>query len=141
MGDSGLWVVDTATGDLYGHIVGGRPNGSMAYVLPAHKIFSDIQTTTNWKVTLPKVTTPRQDLSHTHTLNVATKLVVDPADDTETAKRKPPPVARTPRLVVADGPVRVQEQKSNIPSRRPVKKRWEPDSVSPLESSLACSKW
>ncbi|KUJ20175.1 uncharacterized protein LY89DRAFT_473235 [Mollisia scopiformis] len=42
-GDSGSWVCDSVTGDLYGHIVAGIPEIGLAYILPAHKIFQEIE--------------------------------------------------------------------------------------------------
>ncbi|KAK0511993.1 hypothetical protein JMJ35_005121 [Cladonia borealis] len=40
-GDSGAWVVDRA-GQLYGHIVAGDPMLGLAFIIPACKIFEDI---------------------------------------------------------------------------------------------------
>lgn len=42
-GDSGSLVVDATTGDIYGHIVSGDPTSSLAYIIPAYKIFNDIE--------------------------------------------------------------------------------------------------
>ena len=51
-GDSGSWVVDADSGRLYGQIVGGRPDSSVAYVLPARTIFTDIETRGNCEVAI-----------------------------------------------------------------------------------------
>ena len=42
-GDCGAWVVNAATGLVYGHIVAGDPMSGMAYIIPAYKVFSDIE--------------------------------------------------------------------------------------------------
>ena len=42
-GDSGSWVIDAVTGDLYGHIVAGVPETGLAYIVPAVKTFEDIE--------------------------------------------------------------------------------------------------
>ena len=42
-GDSGSLVVDARTGDIYGHIVSGDPTSSLAYIIPAYKVFDDIE--------------------------------------------------------------------------------------------------
>lgn len=42
-GDCGAWVVNAHTGLIYGHIVAGDPVTGMAFVIPAHKVFSDIE--------------------------------------------------------------------------------------------------
>jgi hypothetical protein len=43
-GDSGAWVLDADTGDLYGHITAGDPETRDAYILPTYKMFDDIKT-------------------------------------------------------------------------------------------------
>ena len=42
-GDSGSWVVDATTGNVYGHIVAGDPNTEIAYVVPARDVFQQIK--------------------------------------------------------------------------------------------------
>ncbi|KAL8789111.1 MAG: hypothetical protein Q9195_006977 [Heterodermia aff. obscurata] len=42
-GDCGAWVVNANTGLIYGHIVAGDPVTGMAFIIPAHKVFSDIE--------------------------------------------------------------------------------------------------
>ncbi|KAL8824110.1 MAG: hypothetical protein Q9191_005290 [Dirinaria sp. TL-2023a] len=42
-GDCGAWVVNADTGDIYGHIVAGDPVSGMAYIIPAYKVFADIE--------------------------------------------------------------------------------------------------
>jgi hypothetical protein len=41
-GDSGAWVVDYLTGELYGHLIASDVFG-VAYVIPINDIFQDIQ--------------------------------------------------------------------------------------------------
>jgi hypothetical protein len=42
-GDSGSWVIDAVTGDLYGHIVAGVPEAQLAYIIPAKRTFRNIE--------------------------------------------------------------------------------------------------
>ena len=42
-GDCGAGVVNATTGLLYGHIVAGDPHSGVAYIIPAHKVFLDIE--------------------------------------------------------------------------------------------------
>ena len=42
-GDSGAWILDAVTGDLYGQVVAGLSGGVAAYIVPAYKIFDDIR--------------------------------------------------------------------------------------------------
>lgn len=42
-GDSGAWVIDAVTGALYGHVVAGDPATDMAFVIPAYKVFDDLE--------------------------------------------------------------------------------------------------
>ncbi|CZR66669.1 uncharacterized protein PAC_16570 [Phialocephala subalpina] len=42
-GDAGAWVIDPESGDLYGHLIAGCPDSNVAYLIPAHRIFSDIR--------------------------------------------------------------------------------------------------
>lgn len=42
-GDCGSWVVDNETGDLYGHIVAGSPESSVAFIIPALAIRSEMK--------------------------------------------------------------------------------------------------
>jgi hypothetical protein len=42
-GDSGSWVIDDETGDLYGHVVAGSPESSIAFVMPAQNIRNEIK--------------------------------------------------------------------------------------------------
>ncbi|KAF8859609.1 hypothetical protein BDZ45DRAFT_353474 [Acephala macrosclerotiorum] len=51
-GDSGSWVIDGTTGDLYGHIVAGVPEAGLAYILPAYKTFQEIEEVLGSKPTL-----------------------------------------------------------------------------------------
>ena len=42
-GDSGAWVVDAVTGELCGHVVAGDPLTGLGYLVPAVKVFADIE--------------------------------------------------------------------------------------------------
>lgn len=42
-GDCGSWIVDSESGDLYGHIVAGCPRSGLAMVMPFAPIFEDIK--------------------------------------------------------------------------------------------------
>ncbi|KAL2039880.1 hypothetical protein N7G274_007283 [Stereocaulon virgatum] len=44
LGDCGAWVIDALTGDLYGHIVAGCATSDLAFIIPARKVFDDIET-------------------------------------------------------------------------------------------------
>ena len=55
-GDSGAWVIDAATGELYGHLVAGLFDGRAAYLVTAYKIFEDISGTLGSVEFLPKQT-------------------------------------------------------------------------------------
>jgi hypothetical protein len=52
-GDCGAWVVDAATGDIFGHIVAGRPGSHQAYIIPAYKVMADIAKTTGINPVIP----------------------------------------------------------------------------------------
>jgi hypothetical protein len=52
-GDSGSWVIDPSSGGLYGYIVAGDPQTSIAYIVPAHQAFSAIEQHLGSKVTFP----------------------------------------------------------------------------------------
>ena len=43
VGDCGSWVVDSETGDLYGHIIAGSPTSGAALVVSFGAIFNDIR--------------------------------------------------------------------------------------------------
>ena len=42
-GDCGAWIVNATTGLIYGHIVAGDPMTGIAFIIPAHKVFADIE--------------------------------------------------------------------------------------------------
>ena len=42
-GDSGAWVLDAVTGDIYGHIVAADPDTGFALIIPAFKIWDEIK--------------------------------------------------------------------------------------------------
>lgn len=52
-GDSGSWVVDETTGEVYGHLVASDMFGD-GYVVPIHAAFDDIKSRLNlFSVSLP----------------------------------------------------------------------------------------
>ena len=42
-GDCGAWVVEASTGRICGHIVAGCPITGLAFIIPAYKVFDDIE--------------------------------------------------------------------------------------------------
>ncbi len=42
-GDCGAWVIDAVTGSIYGHVIAGDLTSSTAYIIPAYKVFDDIE--------------------------------------------------------------------------------------------------
>jgi hypothetical protein len=42
-GDCGSWVVDVATGDLYGHIIAGSPKSGLTYIIPTQLVLEDLR--------------------------------------------------------------------------------------------------
>jgi hypothetical protein len=52
-GDCGAWVVEASTGDIFGHIVAGRPGSHQAYIIPAYKVIADIENTTGLPPIIP----------------------------------------------------------------------------------------
>lgn len=55
-GDCGSWIVDDETGDLYGHIVAGSPESSVAFMIPALAIQSEMKQHFGSDWTLPQNT-------------------------------------------------------------------------------------
>jgi hypothetical protein len=53
-GDSGSWVIDSVTGNLYGQIVAGSPGQSVAYIVPAKHIAQDVKERTGRDLSLPQ---------------------------------------------------------------------------------------
>jgi hypothetical protein len=51
-GDSGSWIIDPSSGGLYGYIVVGDPQTSIAYIVSAHQAFPAIEKQLGSKVTL-----------------------------------------------------------------------------------------
>jgi len=52
-GNSGTWVVDARNGDLFGHIIAGHPKSTIAYMLSAETIFSQLEKVFGGKFDLP----------------------------------------------------------------------------------------
>jgi hypothetical protein len=42
-GDSGCWVIDPESGDLYGHLVAASSESQVGFIIPAKRIFADIR--------------------------------------------------------------------------------------------------
>lgn len=51
-GDSGAWVVDILTNELYGHVIASDVFGT-AYVVPIHDIFKAIKIQLSLQATIP----------------------------------------------------------------------------------------
>jgi len=43
LGDCGSWVTNAQNGDIFGHIVAGDVASGLAYIIPAYKVFDDIE--------------------------------------------------------------------------------------------------
>jgi hypothetical protein len=52
-GDCGAWVIDPKSGELYGHIIAGRPGCLTAYLVSASQIKADIEMRMNMTIELP----------------------------------------------------------------------------------------
>lgn len=42
-GDCGSWVIDSTSNVLYGQVVAGHSGDKVVYIIPAHRIFEDIE--------------------------------------------------------------------------------------------------
>lgn len=54
-GDCGSWVIDPDHATLYGYITAGDPGTSIAYVIPAHQAFHNIDKTMSSNITFPSL--------------------------------------------------------------------------------------
>jgi hypothetical protein len=64
-GNSGTWVVDARNGDLLGHIIAGHPKSTIAYMLSAETIFSQLEKVFGGKFDLPTMESSIADSSTT----------------------------------------------------------------------------
>lgn len=53
LGDCGSWVINAINGDIYGHIVAGDITSGLAYMIPAYKVFNDIELRFGLRPVLP----------------------------------------------------------------------------------------
>jgi hypothetical protein len=53
-GDSGSWVVETGSGNLYGHIIAGDLSTGLGYVLPTQAVFQQIEHQLDCRIELPE---------------------------------------------------------------------------------------
>ncbi|KAK3985830.1 hypothetical protein QBC44DRAFT_150672 [Cladorrhinum sp. PSN332] len=60
VGDCGSWIVNAATGALYGHIVAGDPRAGTAIAVPFQSIFEDIECRTRQAPRLPTARQPAE---------------------------------------------------------------------------------
>lgn len=56
LGDCGSWVVNAQNGDIFGHIVAGDITSGLAYIIPAYKVFDDIELRFGSRPVLPTQT-------------------------------------------------------------------------------------
>lgn len=49
-GDCGSWVVDSESGDVYGHLIAGNPESGIAYIVPAYQVYEHMKTCFNSKL-------------------------------------------------------------------------------------------
>jgi len=56
LGDCGSWVINAQNGDIFGHIVAGDITSGLAYIIPAHKVFDDIEMRCGSRPVLPRQT-------------------------------------------------------------------------------------
>ncbi|KAL3445799.1 hypothetical protein BJX65DRAFT_319120 [Aspergillus insuetus] len=87
-GDCGSWVIDEASGSLYGHIFGGGVGTKTAYIIPADEIFEDIRRLFRHPVFLPAAKDERQAISELNSQpTLARSLQLDPQQVNETASK------------------------------------------------------
>jgi hypothetical protein len=51
-GDSGSWMIQKENSRIYGHIVAGDPGSGVAYIMPARRLFQDIEFQTGNEIAL-----------------------------------------------------------------------------------------
>jgi len=56
LGDCGSWVTNAQNGDIFGHIVAGDVASGLAYIIPAYKVFDDIELRFGSRPVLPTQT-------------------------------------------------------------------------------------
>ncbi|KIA75951.1 peptidase (PNG1) [Aspergillus ustus] len=87
-GDCGSWVIDEASGSLYGHIFGGGVGTKTAYIIPADEIFEDIRQISRQPVFLPAAKDERQVISKKNSQpTLSRSLQLDPPQANETASK------------------------------------------------------
>ena len=86
-GDSGSLVVNATTGDIYGHIVSGDPMSRLAYIIPAYKIFNDIEKQFGARPSFPIPSKQKTSKSHKHGDKSTNKVRNTPSSKTTEAKR------------------------------------------------------
>ena len=63
-GDCGSLVVNATTGDIYGHIVSGDPSSGLAFMIPAYKVFDDIEKQFGARPSFPTPSKQKSSKSH-----------------------------------------------------------------------------
>jgi hypothetical protein len=87
-GDCGSWVIDEASGSLYGHIFGGGVGTKTAYIIPADEIFEDIRRLFRQPVFLPAAKDERRAISELNSQpTLSRSLQLDPQHVNETASK------------------------------------------------------
>lgn len=78
VGDSGSWVVDAQSGDVYGHIVAGSPQKGLVIVIPFSAIFANIEASMGFSPQFPtdhhSANTNRHHLPSKESDSIRTKL-------------------------------------------------------------------
>ena len=85
-GDCGSLVVNATTGDIYGHIVSGDPSSGLAFIIPAYKIFDDIEKQLGARPSFPTPSKQKYSKSHKHGDKSTSKVRSTPSKATEAKK-------------------------------------------------------
>ncbi len=76
-GDCGAWVIDALTGSIYGHVIAGDLTSSTAYIIPAYKVFDDIEDRFGVPPLLPSEPAPRDSTAVAKTSNQPSRNFTD----------------------------------------------------------------
>ena len=138
-GDSGSLVVDARTGDIYGYIVSGDPTSTLAYIMPAYKVFEDIEKRFGIPPSLPtEIEQDRPRRRHHHYSRTQDK---DSFNESSLFSSDTDSYASPPRIV----PVATSTEKFTV-SKEPLKTILRPPRVAfpkdlaPLREGVACLK-
>ena len=76
-GDCGAWVIDAVTGSIYGHVIAGDLTSSTAFIIPAYKVFDDIEDRFGVPPLLPSEPAPRDSTAVAKTSNQPSRNFTD----------------------------------------------------------------